>query len=79
MKSTPVKLSERMRALNWRESALFGHSFIRGEWCVGVWYDGWTLGKATAMQGNYAIIANGVTVADLEAAMRAAEIPMEDR
>jgi len=70
-------VAARMRALGWYESHLFTHSYLRHPWCVGLWPDGWTLSRATATPGIYEIKVQGVTLAELENALRAAEIPME--
>lgn len=79
MRLIPIQaVTEHMRALSgWRESHLFGQNYTHGDWCVGIWPDSWTLSRATPTPGIYEIKIQGVTLAELQNALRAAEISEE--
>jgi hypothetical protein len=66
-------VADHMRALGWRESHLFGHSYTKENLCVGIWPDGWSLGRATDAPGIYKIAYRGESLIALQKALGAIE------
>jgi hypothetical protein len=78
MRLIPLQaVAEHMRALGWRESHLFGHSYTNENLCVGIWPDGWSVGRATESQGIYKIAYRGESLIGLQKALGSAEFSPE--